>query len=123
MEEFKISSKRLKMNDPRTVRRTLNRIANMVLNHQIDTKSANAIGYLCNIVLGTFRDFGTVEEGATTVKSNRQFTIQQLLRAAEITGDSDRREQYLDEADKLIRMELPKGALEAAKAAGLDLEE
>ena len=53
------------------------------------------------------------------MKSNRQFTIQQLLRAAEITGDSERREQYLNEADKLIRAELSREALAVAKKVGV----
>lgn len=124
MEAIEKKKKRLKLSNPREIRRTLNRIANMILNKEIDPKTANSIAYICNIVLGTFKDFGeTTEEVEPTMKSNRQFTIQQLLRAAEITGDSERREQYLDEADRLLRLELPKGALETAKAAGLDLEE
>lgn len=123
MGESKGGKKRLKMSNPREIRRTLNRIANMMLNKELDPKTGNALAYICNIVLGTFKNFGeTTEEVEITMKSNRQFTIQQLLRAAEITGDSERREQYLDEADRLLRMELPKGALETAKAAGLDLE-
>lgn len=116
--------KRLKLSNPREVRRTLSKIANMLLNHEIDQKTANGIAYICNIVLGCFKQIEgpSQEEGESKMKSNRQFTIQQLLRAAEITGDSERREQYLDEADKLLRKELPAGALAAAKAAGLDLE-
>ncbi len=114
--------KRLKLTNPQEVRRALNRIANLLLNHEIDQKSANAIAYICNVLLGTFREFGFGDEGEMKMKSNRQFTIQQLLRAAEITSDSERREQYLDEADRLLRKELFEGALAAAKAAGLDLE-
>lgn len=118
------SKKRLKLSTPREVRRTLNRIANMMINHEIDQKTASGITYICNVILGCFKQIEgqPPEEGEVNMKSNRQFTIQQLLRAAEITGDSDRREQYLDEADKLIRMELPKGTLEAAKVVGFDLE-
>lgn len=115
--------KRLKLSNHREVRRALNRIANMLLNGEIDPKSANAIAYICNAILGSFKNFADLEEGTNNMKSNRQFTIQQLLRAAEITGDSDRREQYLDEADKLIREELPKKALSAAQKAGIFTEE
>lgn len=56
------------------------------------------------------------------MKSDRQTTIQQLLRSAEITGDSERREKYLDLADKLIRKELPKDGLALADSYGLGLE-
>ena len=44
--------KRLKLSTPTEVRKALNRIANMILNGQIDPKSANAIIYACNVVLG-----------------------------------------------------------------------
>lgn len=53
------------------------------------------------------------------MKSDRQSTIQHLLRAAEITGDSERRERYLDEADELLRKELSPEALNAAHKVGL----
>lgn len=124
MAASKDGKKRLKLSNPREVRRALNKIANMLLNHEIDQKTANGIAYICNIVLSCFKQIENPfqEEGELKMKSNRQFTIQQLLRAAEITGDSERREQYLDEADKLIRKELPDGVLTAARAAGLDLE-
>ena len=47
--------KRLKLSTPTEVRKALNRIANMILNGQIDPKSANAIIYACNVVLGAIR--------------------------------------------------------------------
>lgn len=47
--------KRLKLSTPSEVRKALNRIANMILNGQIDPKSANAIIYACNVVLGAIR--------------------------------------------------------------------
>ena len=47
--------KRLKMSDSREVRRTINRISNMVLNGEIDAKTANAIIYACNVCLGAIR--------------------------------------------------------------------
>ena len=54
MEVLSIA-KRLKLSNPREIRRTLNRIANMVLNGQLDPKQANAIMYACNITLGAIR--------------------------------------------------------------------
>ena len=47
--------KRLKMSDSREVRRTVNRICNMLLNSEIDPKTANAILYGCNVCLGAIR--------------------------------------------------------------------
>ena len=47
--------KRFKMGTPREVRRTLNRVSNMVLNGQIDSKDANAIIYACNATLSAIR--------------------------------------------------------------------
>lgn len=48
-------AKRLKMSSSREVRRTVNRIANMLLNGDIDSKTANAILYACNVCLGAIR--------------------------------------------------------------------
>jgi len=48
-------AKRLKMTTSREVRRTVNRIANMLLNGDIDPKTANAILYACNVCLGSIR--------------------------------------------------------------------
>lgn len=48
-------AKRLKMTTSREVRRTVNRIANMLLNNEIDPKTANAILYGCNVCLGAIR--------------------------------------------------------------------
>lgn len=109
----------LKLSTPTEIRRALSRIANMVLNKEIDDKTANSIVYICHAILGTFNKAEEVEGGSNDMKSNRQFTIQQLLRAAEITGDSERREQYLNEADKVIRTELSREALVVAKKVGV----
>lgn len=49
------SKKRLKMSTSREVRRTVNRIANMLLNGDIDPKTANAVLYACNVCLGAIR--------------------------------------------------------------------
>lgn len=48
-------AKRLKMTNSREVRRTVNRISNMLLNNEIDPKTANAILYGCNVCLGAIR--------------------------------------------------------------------
>lgn len=50
-----MTKKRLKMTSSREVRRTVNRIANMLLNGEIDAKTANAILYGCNVCLGAIR--------------------------------------------------------------------
>lgn len=47
-------SKRLKMSSTREVRRTVNRISNMLLNGELALKTANAILYGCNVCLGPF---------------------------------------------------------------------
>jgi len=48
-------AKRLKMASPREVRRTVNRVANMLLNGDMEPKTANAILYACNVCLGAIR--------------------------------------------------------------------
>lgn len=50
-----MQKKRLKMTTSREVRRVVNRIANMLLNGEIDPKTANAILYGCNVCLGAIR--------------------------------------------------------------------
>lgn len=119
MKSENIRRKSIKLSSPREIRKALSRVANMVLNHEIDGKTANSIVYICHAILGTFNKIDELEGGTQPMKCNRQFTIQQLLRAAEITGDSDKREQYLDEAEKLIRLELSKEALKVAKKVGV----
>ncbi len=47
--------KRIKMSTPQEVRRTLSRVANMVLNGELEAKEANAIMYACNSVLNAIR--------------------------------------------------------------------
>ena len=44
-----MAKKHLKMGTSTEVRRTVNRIANMLLNGNIDPKTANAILYACNV--------------------------------------------------------------------------
>ena len=47
--------KRLKMGSSTEVRRAVNRITNMLLNGEIDAKTANALLYGCNVCLGAIR--------------------------------------------------------------------
>lgn len=47
--------KRLKLSTPEEVRRALARVANMVLNQEIDPKAANAIILAANAVLSAIR--------------------------------------------------------------------
>lgn len=47
--------KRLKMDTSKNIRRTINRIANMTLNGEIDAKTANALVYAANVTLGAVR--------------------------------------------------------------------
>lgn len=50
-----MQKKRLKMSTSREVRRACNRVANMLLNGEIDAKTANAILYAANVTLGAIR--------------------------------------------------------------------
>lgn len=50
-----MTKKRLKMSTSREVRQAVNRIANMLLNREIDPKTANAILYAANVTLGAIR--------------------------------------------------------------------
>ncbi len=43
------------MTTSREVRRTVNRVANMLLNDELDPKTANALLYACNVCLGAIR--------------------------------------------------------------------
>lgn len=47
--------KRLKISTAREARQAANRIANMLLNQEIDSKTANAILYAINVTLGSIR--------------------------------------------------------------------
>lgn len=47
--------KRLKMASAREIKRTMNRVSNMVLNGELEPKAANAIIYACNTTLGSIR--------------------------------------------------------------------
>ena len=45
----------MKLSDPQEVRRAISRVANMVLNEEIDTKTANTLLYACNSALNAVR--------------------------------------------------------------------
>ena len=47
--------KRIRMTSSTEVRRAVNRITNMLLNGEIDAKTANALLYGCNVCLGAIR--------------------------------------------------------------------
>lgn len=47
--------KTLKLSTPEEVRRAMSRIANMVLNGELDSKEANCLIYACNSALGAIR--------------------------------------------------------------------
>ena len=71
-----MAKKRLKLTTPREVRRALNRVANMVLNGELEAKDANAIMYACNITLAAIR---------TDEQEKRLDELEQLLKGQIIT--------------------------------------
>ena len=50
-----MAKKRIKMSTAREARQAANRIANLLLNGEIDSKTANAILYAINVTLGSIR--------------------------------------------------------------------
>lgn len=46
---------KMRLKTPTDIRRALARVANMVLNGEIDTKTANTITLTCNAILGAIR--------------------------------------------------------------------
>ena len=50
-----MQKKRLKMGTSTEVKRAVNRINNMLLNGEMDAKTANALLYGCNVCLGAIR--------------------------------------------------------------------
>jgi len=47
--------KNLKLDTPQAVRKALSRVANMVLNGELDTKTANSVILACNAILSGIR--------------------------------------------------------------------
>lgn len=50
-----MSRKRMTLKSPQDVRKALSRVSNMLLNEEIDPKTANAIIYACNSILSSVR--------------------------------------------------------------------
>ena len=50
-----MARRKIKLQTPSDVRRALARIANMLLNDELDPKVANAIVYACNALLSALR--------------------------------------------------------------------
>lgn len=50
-----MAKKRLKMGSPKEVKAAVNKVANLVLNNELEPKQANAILYAANITLGAIR--------------------------------------------------------------------
>ena len=50
-----MGKKRLRMGTSTEVRRAVNKINNMLLNGEVDAKTANALLYGCNVYLGAIR--------------------------------------------------------------------
>lgn len=74
-----MEKKRLKMSTSRDIRRTLNRISNMMLNGELDAKTGNALVYACNAALGAIR------------VDDQQAKIDELERLIKEMEDSERR--------------------------------
>ena len=51
----KARRKTLKLDTPAAVRKALARVANMVLNNELDEKRANSITATCNVILSSIR--------------------------------------------------------------------
>jgi len=71
-------AKRLNMSSSLEIRKTINRISNMLLNGTIDPKTANAILYGCNVALGAIRtdavqqQLDELEESMKEIKHDRE---------------------------------------------------
>ena len=50
-----MARRRLDLSTPRDVRKSANRVANMLLNNELDPKAGNAILYACNVCLASIR--------------------------------------------------------------------
>lgn len=50
-----MAKKRLRMRNSTELKRTVNKIANLLLNGEIDPKTGNALLYACNVAAGIVR--------------------------------------------------------------------
>ena len=73
--------KQLKLSTPQDTRRSIARIANMVLNGELDPKCANTILYACNAVLAAIR----VDEQQTKLEALEQL-VERLQKKREGYG-------------------------------------
>jgi hypothetical protein len=55
MGDYMARRKTLKLSTPEEVRRAISRVANMVLNEEIDPKTGNTLLYACNAALNAVR--------------------------------------------------------------------
>lgn len=75
-----MAKKRLKMSTPKEARQAANRIANMLLNKELDAKTANAILYAINVTLDSIRvdeqqrKLDELEQMVEELKSDEQNT-------------------------------------------------
>lgn len=121
----------LKLSNPREIRASLAKVTNMVYNGELDPKQANCITLCCNAILGTLKTFEALkpennitQEDENSMKTNRQYTVQSLLRMAEITGDEHNRTKWLAEAERLLFGEAPgvTGKLTVKKGAIIEVQ-
>lgn len=66
--------KTLKLSTPAETRRGVSRVANMVLNGELEPKEANTILYACNVILGAIR---TDEQGKKLTELERMLLEQE----------------------------------------------
>ena len=70
-----MSKRRLKLSTPAEVRQSLAKIANMVINNEIDSKKASTFTYVCNGILQSIRadeQEKRIEELEEYVNSNKE---------------------------------------------------
>lgn len=73
-----MAKKRLRMSTSTEVRRAVNKINNMLLNGEVDAKTANALLYGCNVCLGAIRvddqqaKLNELEKAIKELESNEQ---------------------------------------------------
>lgn len=106
---------RIRITSRTYIKRTLNRISNMLLNREVDPKVANAIILACNTMLAVIKQDEGINDcengGNSTMKNSRQYKIQSLLRMAEITDDEVKRKEWLSEAELLVFQDVKKEAV------------
>lgn len=70
--------RRMKLSTPQEVRKALSKVANMVINKEMDTKQASTFTYLCNAILQSIRAdeqerrIKELEDYVNSIKQNQQ---------------------------------------------------